>query len=142
MMKHISGAILLFALLAGCRGEDQPKPGDMPRYAGVGEGETITAVGNEPFWQARIEGSSLTWSTPENIEGETIAVTRFAGNGGLGFSGRLDGEALQLALTPGSCDDTMSERSYPFTVTVTLGTRLLEGCGYSGSKPYSGPDES
>jgi uncharacterized membrane protein len=117
-----------------------PKPGDVAVYNGIGEDEAITALGNEPFWSARIEGAQLTYSTPDNIEGTAIAVTRFAGNGGLGISGTLDGAPLQLAITPGKCSDGMSDRSYPFTATLAISDTVLRGCAYTDGQPFSGEE--
>ncbi|MCK0127452.1 hypothetical protein [Erythrobacter sp. F6033] len=108
-------------------------------FAGIDAEATINLLGNEPFWGIEIEpkgtGYVATYSTPENIDGMAIEVTRFAGNNGLGFSGELDGAALQIALTPGDCNDTMSDNTYPYTATVSLGDATLFGCGYTSDEP-------
>lgn len=131
---------MTLALGACGSGTGDPMPGDVAVFDGIGEDEAITALGNEPFWSARIEGAQLTYSTPDNIEGTAIAVTRFAGNGGLGFSGALDGAPLQLAITPGKCSDGMSDRSYPFTATLAISDTVLRGCAYSQGQPFSGEE--
>jgi len=138
-MKQLA-LIGLSAMLAACSQNGQPKPGDVPNYAGVGESETIHLLGTEPFWSMQIEHGMLTYTTPENMDGSNAAVTRFAGNGGLGFSGTLDGKLLQIAVTPGDCSDAMSDRTYPFVATVTLGDEMLTGCGYSSAHPFSGEE--
>lgn len=127
-----------FLLLAGCSQGADPAPGDVPQFDGIGENETITALGNEPFWSAKVAGSTMTYSTPENIEGTIIEVSRFAGNGGLGFSGTLDGVPLLMAVTPGECSDNMSDRTYPYTVTLTIGETQLNGCAYTDQQPFTG----
>ncbi|WP_427969260.1 COG3650 family protein [Altererythrobacter sp.] len=140
-MRFTNMAALVLALaLGGCNSSPQPKPGDVPVFDGIGEEEVVRLSGTEPFWSATIQGDVLTYSTPENIDGDAVAVTRFAGNGGLGFSGELGGKPLQVAVTPGTCNDGMSDRTYPFTATLTLGEAILFGCGYSDSNPYSEPD--
>lgn len=111
---------------------------DAQPFAAIAEGEVIHFTGTEPFWAGKIAGDRLTWTTPENIEGEVITVTRFAGRGGLSFSGTLDGADLLLAVTPGKCSDGMSDAIYPFVVTVDLGVRQLNGCGWTDSQPYTG----
>ncbi|WFL76249.1 hypothetical protein P7228_09580 [Altererythrobacter arenosus] len=113
---------------------------DTAAYSGISADEAVTLVGTEPFWGAEITGEDLRWTTPENIEGVTIQVARFAGNNGLGYSGELEGEAMQIAVTPGECSDGMSDRTYPFTATITIGDRQLTGCGYTDVQKYSGEE--
>lgn len=119
------------AALPGDAADDQP-------FAGIAEDEAIRFTGTEPFWGGDITGTQLTWTTPENIAGQTAPVTRFAGRGGLGFSGQLDGQPIDLMVTPASCSDGMSDRTYPFVVTVTLGDSQLEGCGWTDRQLYTG----
>ncbi|MES2700146.1 MAG: hypothetical protein V4647_11105, partial [Pseudomonadota bacterium] len=69
---------------------------------------------------------------------ETIAVARFAGRGGLSFTGTLQGAQFDLAITPASCSDGMSDRTYPFAVTVQLGDQQLSGCGWTDRQGYTG----
>ncbi|MBO6642587.1 hypothetical protein [Altererythrobacter sp.] len=126
--------------LYACFGGAEDAPGDVETFDGIADGETINALGNEPFWSAKIEAEKLTYTTPENMAGDVVAVKRFAGNGGLGISGELAGAPLHMAVTPGECSDTMSDRSYPFTVTLTLGETQLNGCAYTESQPYSGEE--
>ena len=134
--------ILLAGGLAACgaNGGD-PKPGDVPAFDAIGEGEIITAAGTEPFWSARIEGTTLTYSTPENIDGTRMTIDRFAGNGGLGISGELKGSPLQLAITPGECSDGMSDRIYPYTATLALEGENLLGCAYTDVQGFSGGEK-
>lgn len=134
-------------LLAGCNpgggsgaADDSDISEDGETYDGIGEEEEITLVGNEPFWNIKIDGETAIYSTPENIDGTQFTVTRFAGNNGLGFSGNLDGETVQIAVTPGNCSDTMSDRDYPFTATVEVGSTSLNGCGYTDAQPFTGDE--
>jgi uncharacterized membrane protein len=100
--------------------------------------EAVTLVGTEPFWGLKVESGEGLWTTPENQPGTRFALTRFAGNNGLGFSGTLDGEPFTATLTPGECSDGMSDRSFPFVATIALGGETLKGCGYSESQPFTG----
>ncbi|QUL37898.1 COG3650 family protein [Erythrobacter sp. JK5] len=133
----IGGAIVL--VVAGCTRDDGVSQNSEP-YAGIDASETLTLLGTEPFWDFEISGETATYTTPENLDGTTIAVSRFAGNNGLGFSGEIDGDALQIAVTPGDCSDGMSDRTYPFTATVSLGDRTLFGCGYTDSQSFGGEE--
>lgn len=87
-------------------------------------------TGTEPFWGATIADGNLTWATPENSDGTTISVQRFAGRGGLSFSGDLEEAAMDVAITPGDCSDGMSDRVYPFHATVQIGARQYAGCAW------------
>lgn len=111
---------------------------DGATFAAIGAEETISFVGTEPFWGGEVAAGKLTYSTPENQAGETISVRRFAGNNGLGFSGALGGAAFDMAVTPGACSDGMSDRSYPFTVTLTIGAEQRRGCAWTRRQPFTG----
>lgn len=123
-------------------------PGEISRdtepFSGISETASISALGTEPFWALEIEpqgeGYSANYSDPENIEGTTFEVDRFAGNNGIGFSGELEGGPLQVSLTPGECSDAMSDREYPYIATVALKSRTLFGCAYTSEEPFSGPE--
>lgn len=97
-------------------------------------------TGTEPFWGGTISGTELVYARPENQQGRAIAVRRFAGNNGLGFSGSLDGAPLDLAVTPGACSDGMSDRTYPYTVTLKLGEEQRSGCAWTERTPFTGPE--
>jgi uncharacterized membrane protein len=123
--------------LAACQSQGPATDGSVPGdaqdtrpYAGIGETELVRFAGTEPFWGGSLADTTLIWSTPDNIEGTTIPVTRFAGRGGLTVSGVLDGAQMDMAITPGACSDGMSERTYPFIATVKLGAQDLSGCAW------------
>ena len=108
-------------------------------YNGIGEDETVHFTGTEPFWGGEVGGASLTYTTPENPDGATIAVERFAGRGGLSFGGSLEGADVEMTVTPLACSDGMSDRTYPFTVTIKIGDDLRNGCGWTERQPFAGP---
>lgn len=130
-------------LLAGCHSAANNLPGDPEDHRpwqGIAENETVRFIGTEPFWSGQVTGSRLTWSTPEQAEGQVVQVSRFAGRGGLSFSGELAGTPLTLTVTPGTCSDGMSDHRYPFGVTARLGAELREGCGWTARQPRTGPE--
>ncbi len=137
--------IALAAMLAACSSADGIDR-DTEAYDGIGSEETINLMGTEPFWAIEIapagKGFDAVYSDPDNIDGKAFTVERFAGNNGLGFSGELDGGAVQIAITPGECSDGMSDRTYPFTATVSLGDRTLQGCAYTDAQKYEGGESS
>ena len=128
-------------LLAACQAtETTGAPGTSPQgFDAIGEGETIRFLGTEPFWGGNAKGDSLTYETPENPQGSKIAIKRFAGQGGLGLSGTLDGATFDMTVTPGECSDGMSDRTYPYTVTLKVGADQREGCAWTDAQPFEGP---
>ena len=144
MIRH-SLAIAALALLAAC--QPPQKANGVPGSGGANEvfdaiaaDDVLRFTGTEPFWGGEARAAQMTWTTPERPEGVTIAVSRFAGRGGLSFSGTLDGAPLLLAATPARCSDGMSDRTYPFAVTVQVGEQTLRGCGWTDRQPFTGPE--
>ena len=136
-------SILPLLLLVACRGHGGTKDptganGTKPtNYAGIGEGETLHFSGTEPFWGGSVTGTALTYTTPDKPAGTAIPVHRFAGNNGLAFSGTLDGAAFDMAVSEGQCSDGMSERSYPFTVSLQIGAEKRSGCGWTDKRKFT-----
>ena len=115
--------------------DEDPAP-----YSGIGASETVRFLGNEPFWGGEASGDKLIYKTPENIDGTTIEIERFAGRNGLSLSGQMEDAPFDMAITPGECSDGMSDRTYPFTVTLQVSGEQRGGCAWTESKPFSGPE--
>lgn len=151
-MKRLSYpfALILGLALAACdgsapAGSETTSNGigdteDNRPYAGIGEEEVLHFTGTEPFWGGEVSGGTLTYSTPENIDGTQIAVERFAGRNGLSFSGTLEGAQFVMAVTPGECSDGMSDRTYPFTVTLQVRGEQRQGCAWTDAQSFTGPE--
>lgn len=88
----------------------------------------LQALGTEPFWNARIDGGALTYVTPEDQKGRKTAVERRDTAIGAVFSGKLDGEPLVLTLAKRACSDGMSDRAYPLSAVLTIGSQRRIGC--------------
>jgi uncharacterized membrane protein len=131
LINFLAASTLMLAACHPSEGEGVPgNTSDTQPYAGIAEDAVLRITGTEPFWGGTIEGGQLKWSTPENIDGVTLLVERFAGRGGLSFSGELGGQQIDIAITPGECSDGMSDRTYPFTATVQLDGQTLSGCAW------------
>jgi uncharacterized membrane protein len=113
---------------------------DTAPWSGIGSDETVRFTGTEPFWGGEASGGTLTYMTPENQRGDTIPVERFAGRNGLSLSGELDAAPFDMAITPGECSDGMSDRTYPFTVTLQVRGEQRNGCAYTGRQPFTGSE--
>jgi len=136
-------------ILAACQpegastGTEASVPGDTSEttpYSEIAGDEVLRFTGTEPFWGGQVRGSTLVYSTPENQEGTEIEVDRFAGRGGVAFSGALEGAQFEMMVTPLSCSDGMSDRTYPFTVTLEIGEETRNGCAWSEQHPFEGPE--
>jgi uncharacterized membrane protein len=133
-----SGLLLGLFALAACHQAPRNVPGDSNDHRpwhGIGAGEVVHFLGTEPFWAGEVADNELTYTTPENQDGETIPVSRFAGRGGLSFSGTLASGMMTLAVTPAECSDGMSDRTYPYTVTLQIGSEVRRGCGWTERRP-------
>lgn len=129
---------VLFPVLASCGGgaDDAAKP---EAFDGIAETETVYLTGTEPFWNAEIGWRTAVYSTPENIDGNSFAVERFAGLNGVSFSGTLNSSRFDATVTPGECSDAMSDRIYPFTATLMVGDEQRTGCAWTDAQPFAGP---
>lgn len=138
----IAAALSLAACHSGEHGGQVPGDANSTQpYDGIAPGEVLRLIGTEPFWGGQIAGGTLTYTTPENERGDVVALRRFAGRGGLSFSGTLDGAPLDLSVTPGACSDGMSDRSFPFTVTLQVRGALRQGCAWSDAHPFKGAEK-
>lgn len=143
-MRPAMLSIAALLALAACQsgGDETLVPGDRKDdrpFSEISAKETVRFLGTEPFWGGAVTGDQMTYETPEKPAGERITVARFAGRGGLSFNGKLAGSDLTMTITPGTCSDGMSDRRYPFTVTLQIGDELRNGCGYSDGHPFEGP---
>ena len=50
----------------------------------------------------------------------------------------LDGARFDMTVTPGECSDGMSDRTYPYTVTLAIGQQTRLGCGWTDAEPATG----
>lgn len=138
-------ALAAVMVLSACHSGAKNVPGDAQDHAPfheIGSDERIRFVGTEPFWGGDVVGERLTYTTPENAKGEAIAVSRFAGRGGLSFSGERKGALLTLAIGPGTCTDGMSDQTYPYTAMLKLGDETRQGCAWTDRQRPSGPEAS
>lgn len=136
--------LLALATLSACharRGENNGGvPGDSDSskpFAAIGPQDTLHFVGTEPFWGGTAHESTMVYTTPAKPEGTKLAISRFAGRNGLGLSGALDGQALDMTVTPGTCSDGMSDRRFPYSVTLRIGSEVRQGCGWTDRKRFT-----
>ena len=87
------------------------------------------AFGTEPFWNVNVEGSRLTYTTPQDQAGQVMQGQRRAVEGGVELTGSHEGQAFTLTVSAGDCSDGMSDTRYRLVATFRLGDAELKGCG-------------
>ncbi|WP_324828508.1 COG3650 family protein [Qipengyuania zhejiangensis] len=140
MRGRFAGLACAVALAACQPGGDGASTGATEAFSGIAKDETVRITGTEPFWAGEIAGTMARYSTPENPDGSRFSVERFAGLNGVSFSGQLGEARFDLMITPGECSDGMSDRTYPFTATLMLGSEQRLGCAWTDRQPYTGSE--
>ena len=87
------------------------------------------AFGTEPFWGVNVEGTRLTYTTPENQAGVVMEGTRKTLADGVEISGQHDGKPFVLTVSNGTCSDGMSDNTYSMVSTFRYGDIDYKGCG-------------
>ena len=86
------------------------------------------ALGTEPFWSFEVAADKLVYSSPEAIKGVTLKASYAADGQGYRYTAMMDGKPLTLLIQPGPCSDGMSDTTYAYTATYTLGAQTERGC--------------
>lgn len=134
-VRSLAPLMLLAACHSGTGGNgEDPRP-----FSGIAAEESVRFTGTEPFWGGTVAGDTLTYTTPQDQAGQTIAVDRFAGRNGVSWIGELAGQDFVLAVTPGDCSDGMSSRRFPYSVLLKIGEEQRQGCAWTDRQPYTGP---
>jgi len=136
-MKRLWPLSLL--ILAACQPQDPTgapaaAPADAPAPATASPtsdfSQPMTAIGTEPFWSVALEGTRLTLTRP----GEPDLIADAPGaeirpGQAAWAAANPDGQRLSVTLYISACSDGMSDRTYPMTAEVTLGSApTLRGC--------------
>lgn len=84
-------------------------------------------LGNEPFWDVRITGDDIIYTTPENST--SFKLTHFSAEDGVHhYRGESEAGDISIAVKPEACNDTMSDKEYSYSSRVTINGRALRGC--------------
>jgi len=119
---------------SGLPGEDDTQP-----FSGIAAEERVFFTGTEPYWGGEVAGDTLLYRTAEQPDARAVEVARFAGRGGMSFSGMLEEASVDMTVTPGTCRDGMSDRTYPLVVTLRIGEEVRNGCGWTDRQPAGDP---
>ena len=138
----VLGGAFLMSVLTAC---NQPQPvGDVAESqtfkAGspqkIESNETVkkfVARGNEPFWTIQANEETLTWITPENIQGRQLKVDKVISADNVKYIGVDGNNDFSLLIIQAPCVDTMSGEVFDFESVWTHGLERNVGCAASGS---------
>ena len=138
----VLGGVFLMSVLTAC---NQPQPvGDVAESqtfkAGspqkIESNETVkkfVARGNEPFWTIKANEETLTWITPENLQGRQLKVGKVISADNVKYIGVDGNNDFSLLIIQATCDDTMSGEVFDFESVWTHSRERNVGCAASGS---------
>jgi uncharacterized membrane protein len=120
--------------LAACATSESPAPTDAPMAKRPAGQENVPllawrAFGNEPFWNVRVDGETLVFTTPDDQSGRTFAGTHaMQPDGGVHYEGKDGDTAFSLDIAKGECSDGMSDNVYELTAEFRYGDMDYKGC--------------
>lgn len=138
-MRLVLIAVTAALGLAACSNATDAPPAEAPEapaapavLGGVDLGQPLRAIGTEPFWGVEITPQSIAYTAVDQpgltasnpgptVQGTTAVYAAAA----------ADGTALVVTLIATECSDGMSDRVYPLTARVELGSQTLNGCAAS-----------
>src|SRR5688572_19091696 len=98
------------------------------------------AIGQEPGWQLEIRMGSEMRFTYDYGKGSAVTPAARAEldvkTGTRTFHAKAEANDLRVEIVPVGCEDSMSGKPFPATVTVTLNDRSFRGCGESLATPF------
>lgn len=94
--------------------------------------QPLRALGTEPFWGVDITPETLTYSAVDH-PGLTVRNPgpTVQGTTAVYASSANDGSTMVVTLIATECSDGMSDRVYPLTARVEMGSQTLAGCAAS-----------
>ena len=94
--------------------------------------QDFTAVGQEPGWRLEIQqGKSFRLMYAYGEKRVTLpGVPGIRDSSGIvTYHAKTDSVDLRVVVTPASCEDAMSGKPYPSTVSIVVNGETLKGCG-------------
>lgn len=93
--------------------------------------EITRAIGTEPFWAVDVRTDRIMLSRP-GVDSLVYPYTPVvvSDSGAFVYASRryADDTTLTLTITPGTCSDGMSDRTYPAKATAERGMVTFKGC--------------
>jgi heat shock protein HslJ/uncharacterized lipoprotein YbaY len=104
---------------------------DYPGCRKAGQSDAVfRGAGNEPGWSIEIGPKQITLVSQYGESTTTVATPPVdVDAGALRYVARTDEGLLEITITDGPCDDSMSGMPHPKNVTVSHAGQTLQGCG-------------
>ena len=131
----------LFLLLAACSAPQTPADTVPTAHAEAAAAKRVPgqqaveplwifrATGTEPFWGVNAVGATLTFTTPDDPEGQVMQGERRRTGNGVEIAGTHSGKPFVLTVVAGDCNDGMSDNAYELVSTFRYGDINYTGCG-------------
>lgn len=131
----------LFLLLAACSAPQPPADTVPTAHAEAAAAKRVPgqqaveplwifrATGTEPFWGVNVVGATLTYTTPDDPEGQVMEGERRRIGNGVEIAGTHAGKPFALTVVAGDCNDGMSDNAYELVSTFRYGDLNYTGCG-------------
>lgn len=102
----------------------------LPASAAFAAEETLTARGNEPFWNLSLSDKGVSFQVMgQEQRFEAPSFERSVVDGRPQITARQGGETLVMTVTERLCADTMTGMPFPVGVEVELRGQRFVGCG-------------
>jgi uncharacterized membrane protein len=89
--------------------------------------DSFEANGTEPFWAAQYSGNTLQWQNPDQwsltINGFTWPIMS-----GISYQWIELSSSTSITITSGSCNNSMSDTIFPWSITLVLSGQTRNGC--------------
>lgn len=134
MKSHRFVIAIAVLALAACATSESPASTDAPMAKRPAGQENVPllawrAFGNEPFWNVRVDGDTLAFTTPDDQSGRTFSGTHaLRPDGGVHYEGKDGDTAFSLDIAKGECSDGMSDNVYELTAEFRYGDMDYKGC--------------
>lgn len=102
-----------------------------PWQEAADRGVDFRAVGQEPGWFLEIDNERQIRVVYDYAEHQLVAPAISPGTKGktVVYDMMVDSQHVLITIEEAPCNDAMSGEAFPRSVSVTIGTRMLRGCG-------------
>lgn len=134
MKPHRIALAAAVLALAACATSESPSSADASMAKRSPGQENVPllawrAFGTEPFWNVRVDGDTLVFTTSDDQSGRSFAGTHaLQADGGVHYEGKDGDTAFSLAIAKGECSDGMSDNVYELTAEFRYGDMDYKGC--------------
>lgn len=112
----------------GCRKNRRKAIWETAKLAGV----DFRAVGNEPGWVLEIRGAEIDLNMhygSTRLRFGQATINSSIAPGETRYSAALNDHTIELTLSPGPCNDSMSDEQLATSVNLVLDGKRYQGCG-------------